>query len=91
MRAKNGVRLALEMDTTNGYLMDKTRPRRSRRILQEAGIEIKDLRVIDSAVNAQLRAKQGAGYRDLMNSSSGPTTPARAIFSLFRRTLARTA
>ena len=39
---------------------------------KEVGIEIKDLRVIDGAVNSQMRAKQGAGYRDLMNSSSGP-------------------
>jgi peptide/nickel transport system substrate-binding protein len=39
---------------------------------KKVGIEIKDLRVIDSAVNAQMRAKQGEGYRDLMNSSSGP-------------------
>ena len=36
------------------------------------GIEIKDLRVIDNAIIAQMRANQGAGYRDLMNSSSGP-------------------
>ena len=28
--------------------------------------------MIDNAISAQLRAKQGAGYRDLMNSSSGP-------------------
>ena len=32
---------------------------------KDVGIEIKDLRVIDNAINAQMRAKQGAGYRDL--------------------------
>ena len=73
VRAKDGVRLALEMDTTNGsYLMDKEIAQVAADSWKEVGIEIKDLRVIDSAINAQLRAKQGAGYRDLMNSSSGP-------------------
>ena len=73
VRAKNGVRLSLEMDTTNGsYLMDKEIAQVAADSWKEVGIEIKDLRVIDSAVNAQMRAKQGAGYRDLMNSSSGP-------------------
>ena len=73
IRAKNGVRLALDMDTTNGsYLMDKEIAQVAADYWKEVGIEIKDLRVIDSAINAQLRAKQGAGYRDLMNSSSGP-------------------
>jgi peptide/nickel transport system substrate-binding protein len=73
VRAKNGVRLALEMDTTNGsYLMDKEIAQVAADYWKEVGIETKDLRVIDSAINAQMRAKQGAGYRDLMNSSSGP-------------------
>jgi peptide/nickel transport system substrate-binding protein len=73
IRAKNGVRLALEMDTTNGsYLMDKEIAQVAADYWREVGIEIKDLRVIDSAINAQMRARQGAGYRDLMNSSSGP-------------------
>jgi peptide/nickel transport system substrate-binding protein len=73
IRAKNGVRLSLEMDTTNGsYLADKEIAQVAADSWREVGIEIKDLRVIDSAINAQMRAKQGAGYRDLMNSSSGP-------------------
>jgi peptide/nickel transport system substrate-binding protein len=73
IRSKNGVRLALEMDTTNGsYLMDKEIAQVAADYWREVGIEIKDLRVIDSAINAQMRARQGAGYRDLMNSSSGP-------------------
>jgi peptide/nickel transport system substrate-binding protein len=73
IRAKNGVRLALEMDTTNGsYLMDKEIAQVAADYWREVGIQIKDLRVIDSAINAQMRARQGAGYRDLMNSSSGP-------------------
>ncbi len=73
IRAKDGVRLALEMDTTNGsYLMDKEIAQVMAESWKEVGIEIKDLRVIDNAISAQLRAKQGAGYRDLMNSSSGP-------------------
>ena len=60
-------------DTTNGsYLMDKEIAQVMADSWKEVGIEIKDLRVIDNAINAQLRAKQGAGYRDLMNSSSGP-------------------
>ena len=73
VRVKNGVRLALDMDTTNGsYLMDKEIAQVMADSWKQVGIEIKDLRVIDNAINAQLRAKQGAGYRDLMNSSSGP-------------------
>jgi peptide/nickel transport system substrate-binding protein len=73
VRVKDGVRLSFEMDTTNGsYLMDKDIAQVAAEYWKEVGIEIKDLRVIDSAINAQLRAKQGAGYRDLMNSSSGP-------------------
>ncbi len=72
VRAKDGVRLALQMDTTNGsYLMDKEIAQVAADSWKEVGIEISDLRVIDSAINAQLRAKQGAGYRDLMNSLLG--------------------
>ena len=73
IRAKNGVRLSLQMDTTDGsYLMDKEIAQVAVDYWKAVGIEIKDLRVVDSAINAQLRANQGAGYRDLMNSSSGP-------------------
>jgi peptide/nickel transport system substrate-binding protein len=73
VREKNGERLSLNFDTTDGsYLMDKEIAQVVGDYWKEVGIEIKDLRVIDSAVNAQMRAKQGAGYRDLMNSSSGP-------------------
>lgn len=73
VRAKDGVRLSLNFDTTNGlYLMDKEIAQVVADSLKEVGIEIKDLRVIDSSVNSQMRANQGAGYRDLMNSSSGP-------------------
>ena len=73
VRAKNGERLSLNFDTTDGsYLMDKEIAQVLADYWKAIGIEIKDLRVIDSAVNSQMRAKQGAGYRDLMNSSSGP-------------------
>lgn len=73
VREKNGERLSLNFDTTDGsYLMDKEIAQVAADSWKAVGIEIKDLRVIDSAVNAQMRAKQGAGYRDLMNSSSGP-------------------
>ena len=73
VRAKDGVRLALDFDTTNGsYIMDKEIAQVAADSWKEVGIEIKDLRVIDNAINAQMRARQGAGYRDLMNSSSGP-------------------
>jgi peptide/nickel transport system substrate-binding protein len=73
VREKDGVRLSFEMDTTNGsYLMDKEIAQVAADAWANVGIEIKDLRVIDQAINAQLRANQGAGYRDLMNSSSGP-------------------
>ena len=74
VREKDGVRLALDFDTTNGsYLMDKE-------IAQVAGrlpgrTSASRSRISGSStlpVNAQMRAKQGAGYRDLMNSSSGP-------------------
>jgi peptide/nickel transport system substrate-binding protein len=73
VRTKNGERLSLNFDTTGGsYLMDKEVAQVLVDYWKAVGIEIKDLRVIDSAVNSQMRAKQGAGYRDLMNSSSGP-------------------
>ncbi len=73
IRVKDGVRLALDFDTTNNsYLMDKEIAQVMVDYWKEVGIEIKDFRVIDQAVSAQLRAKQGAGFRDLMNSSSGP-------------------
>jgi peptide/nickel transport system substrate-binding protein len=73
VRAKGGERLSLNFDTTDGsYLMDKEIAQVLADYWKAVGIEIKDLRTIDSAVNAQMRAKQGAGYRDLMNSSSGP-------------------
>jgi peptide/nickel transport system substrate-binding protein len=73
VRVKDGERLSLEMDTTNGsYLMDKEIAQVAADSWANIGIEIKDLRVIDQAINAQMRANQGAGYRDLMNSSSGP-------------------
>ena len=73
IRVKDGTRLSLNFDTTNGsYLMDKEIAQVLADYWKAVGIEIKDLRVIDSSVNAQMRAKQGAGYRDLMNSSSGP-------------------
>ncbi len=73
VRVKDGKRLSLDFDTTNGsYLMDKEIAQVMADSWRQVGIEIKDLRVIDSAINAQMRARQGAGYRDLMNSSSGP-------------------
>lgn len=73
IREKNGVRLALNFDTGNGaYLMDKEIAQVLADYWKDVGIEIKDLRVIDSSVSAQMRANQGAGFRDLMNSSSGP-------------------
>jgi peptide/nickel transport system substrate-binding protein len=73
IREKDGQRLSLEMDTTDGsYLMDKEIAQVAVDYWKAVGIEIKDLRVIDSATSAKMRANQGAGYRDLMNSSSGP-------------------
>lgn len=73
VRAKDGVRLSLNFDTTNGsYLMDKEIAQVMADSWKDVGIEIADLRVIDQSVSSQMRAKQGAGYRDLMNSSSGP-------------------
>ena len=73
VRVKNGVRLSLNFDTTNGsYLADKEVAQVMADSWKAVGIEIKELRVISNAVSAQMRAKQGAGFRDLMNSSSGP-------------------
>src|SRR5258708_21719318 len=73
VRAKDGVRLSLDFDTTNGsYLMDKEIAQVMADAWKTIGIEIKDFRVIDNAISVQMRAKQGAGFRDLMNSSSGP-------------------
>lgn len=73
VRVKDGVRLSLNFDTTNGsYLMDKEIAQVMADSWKDVGIEIADLRVIDNSVSSQMRAKQGAGYRDLMNSSSGP-------------------
>jgi peptide/nickel transport system substrate-binding protein len=73
IRAKDGVRLSLNFDTTDGsYLMDKEIAQVMADSWKEIGIEIKDLRVIDNSVSSQMRANQGGGYRDLMNSSSGP-------------------
>ena len=73
VRAKDGVRLSLNFDTTGGfYLMDKETAQVLADDWKAVGIEIKDFRVIDSSVSAQMRANQGAGFRDLMNSGSGP-------------------
>jgi len=73
IREKDGVRLSLNFDTTNGsYLMDNEVAQVIADYWKEVGIEIADLRVIDASVSSQMRAKQGEGYRDLMNSSSGP-------------------
>ena len=73
VRAKGNVRLSLDFDTTNGsYLMDKEIAQVMAESWKAIGIEIKDFRVIDNAISVQMRAKQGAGFRDLMNSSSGP-------------------
>ncbi|WP_127751668.1 ABC transporter substrate-binding protein [Devosia sp. 1566] len=73
VREKDGVRLSLNFDTTNGsYLMDSDMAQVMAEYWKEVGIEIADLRVIDASVSSQMRAQQGAGYRDLMNSSSGP-------------------
>jgi len=73
VRAEDGVRLSLNMDTPNSsFLMDKE----TSQVLVEAwkavGIEIAELGIIDSATSAKVRANQGEGYRDLMMSSSGP-------------------
>ncbi len=73
VREKDGVRLSLNFDTTNGsYLADKEVAQVMADYWKDVGIEIADLNVIDASVNSQMRANQGAGYRDLMNSSSGP-------------------
>jgi peptide/nickel transport system substrate-binding protein len=73
IRAKDGVPLSFDFDTTSdSYLMDKEIAQAMKDYWSEVGIGIKDMRVISSSVSAQMRAKQGAGFRDLMNSSSGP-------------------
>jgi peptide/nickel transport system substrate-binding protein len=73
VREKDGVRLSLNFDTTNGsYLADKDVAQVMADYWKDVGIEIADLNVIDASVSSKMRAKQGAGYRDLMNSSSGP-------------------
>jgi len=73
VRAKDGVRLSLQMDTQNGsFLADKDTAQVMVDYWKAVGIEINDLRVIDSSTSSKMREKQGAGYRDLMMSSSGP-------------------
>jgi peptide/nickel transport system substrate-binding protein len=73
IRAKNGVRLSLQMDTPNAsFLADKETAQVMVAAWKAVGIEVSDLRVIDSATNSKMREQQGAGYRDLMMSSSGP-------------------
>ena len=73
VRVKDGTRLSLNFDTTGGfYLMDKETAQVLGDDWKAVGIEIKDLKVIDNSVSAQMRANQGAGFRDLMNSGSGP-------------------
>lgn len=73
MREKDGMKLELDFDTTDGsYLMDKEVAQVMAEYWKDVGIGIRDLRVIDKSVSSQMRAKQGEGYRDLMNSSSGP-------------------
>ncbi|MET3897401.1 peptide/nickel transport system substrate-binding protein [Devosia sp. UYZn731] len=73
IREKDGVRLSFDFDTTKGsYLSDAEVAQVMVDYWKEVGIEIKDLRTISAEVSSQMRAKQGAGFRDLMNSSSGP-------------------
>ena len=73
VRAKAGVRLSLLMDTPNGsYQADKETAQVMIAAWKAVGIEIADLRVDDSATIAKMRQNQGAGYRDLIMSSSGP-------------------
>ena len=73
VREKDGVALSLDMDTTNGiFLMDKEIAQVLVDYWKEVGIGSKDFRVIDQVVSGQMRAKQGAGFRDLAMSSSGP-------------------
>ncbi|MBI5877266.1 MAG: ABC transporter substrate-binding protein [Chloroflexi bacterium] len=73
IRAKDGKRLSLQMNTPNGsYLADKEAAQVMVDYWKAVGIEISDLGVVDSATYAKMREKQGAGYRDLMMSSSGP-------------------
>ena len=86
IRAKDGVRLSLDFDTTNGsYLMDKEIAQVMAESWKAVGIEIKDFRVIDNAISVQMRAKQGAGFRDLMNSSSGPDYTCQGDFLLVQK------
>ena len=92
IRAKDGVRLSLQMDTTDGsYLMDKEIAQVAVDYWKAVGIEIKDLGVIDSATNSKMRANQGAGYRDLMNSSSGPDYTCQGDLLLVQKDRAQTA
>lgn len=73
IRAKDGVRLSLLMDSPNGsYQADKETAQVLADYWKAVGIEIKNLNVVDNATYAKMREKQGAGYRDLMMSSSGP-------------------
>lgn len=73
VRVKDGTRLSLQMDTLNGsFLADKETAQVMVDYWKAVGIEVNDLRVIDNATSAKMREKQGAGYRDLMMSSSGP-------------------
>jgi peptide/nickel transport system substrate-binding protein len=73
IRVKDGIRLSLNMDTTNGsFMMDKEVSQVLVEAWKAVGIEIADLGIIDGATSSKMRAKQGEGYRDLMMSSSGP-------------------
>ena len=73
IREKDGEKLAFNFDTTDGsYLMDKEVAQVLIDYWKDVGVGIKDFAVIDKSVSSQMRAKQGAGFRDLMNSSSGP-------------------
>ena len=91
IRVKDGVPLSLNFDTTDGsYIMDKETAQAMADYWKDVGIEIKDLKVIDASVNSQMRAKQGAGYRDLMNSSSGPDYTCQGDLLLVQKTPART-
>ena len=73
IRAKDGKRLSLQMNSPNGANQgDKEAAQVMVDYWKAVGIEISDLGIVDSATNAKMREKQGAGYRDLMMSSSGP-------------------
>ena len=73
IREKDGETLSFNFDTTDGsYLMDKEIAQVLMDYWKDVGVGIKDFQVIDKSVSSQMRAKQGAGFRDLMNSSSGP-------------------